>query len=83
MSQGLESNARFFMRKKFKDKCSEYQNLKKIIELNFQTSVVLLANSRYFLILAFEMLRIEFTFEFRRLTKTDQQKLSLKSSFVF
>ena len=38
------------------------QNLKKTTRLNFQNWVLLLAKTRYFVIIAFKMLKMEFKF---------------------
>ena len=56
----------FSIRKKFVRKLGpNRQNLKKITRLNFQNLVFLLATNRYFIIIPFEMLKMELKFKCR------------------
>ena len=59
----------FFYKKKVYKKMrlkwlKSYENLKKITGLNFQKLVLLLAKNRYFVVIAFKMLKMEFKFKY-------------------
>ena len=46
-----------------------YENLKKTTRLYFQSLMLLLVKSRYYVIIAFKMIEIEFKVEYTKLAK--------------
>ena len=58
----------FLLEKSLRKWGSNGQNLKKIARLNLQNLVFLLAKKRYFFVIAFKMLEMEFKFMYTLLT---------------
>ena len=68
----LSLHCTFFYKKKVYKKMrlkwlKSLENLKKITRLNFQNLVYLLAKDRYFVVIAFKMLKMEFKFRYTML----------------
>ena len=52
------------------------ENLKKITRLNYQKLVLLMAKNWYYIIITFNMLKMEFKFKYKILAKTVQHIVS-------